>query len=580
MRLRHFFLTISLAAGLGSCGLLESEKTTEIKLIHTSDVHGSFYPYDFIKRQDVKGSLSRVESFVERQRDLYKDNVILLDGGDLLQGQPSAYYYNYIDTVSTHLAAQMLGYMGYDAAAVGNHDIETGRSVFERWAADCNFPVLGANIIDDKTGEPLFKPYTILKKGGVTVAVLGMITPAIPVWLSESLWQGLTFLDMQQTAEKWIPILKEQEHADVIIGLFHTGGNAEELGGFRENAAVEIAENVPGFDVVLYGHDHIKVSRKVACVNGDSVLVSNPSNAAHLVSDITINVTKKGGKVIRKEVTGKLQSVDDEPISQGFASNFQDQEKAVKDFVMKKIGRMDATISTRNAWFGPSNFVDLIHDLQLKISGADISITAPLSFDSEIQEGDIYVSDMFNLYKYENMLYTIEMTGQQVKDELESSYGIWVNQMRSRSDLMLNLDVSKDGTADKTGKFKEPTYNFDSAAGIKYTVDVTKPSGERISILSMADGRPFSLESTYKVAVNSYRANGGGEHMTKGTGMTQEEIKAHTIAATQKDLRYYLMEYIEKEGTLSPKTLDSWKFIPENWTEDAIKRERELLYGK
>ena len=203
-----------------------SAETVKIKVVQTTDLHGNFFPYNFIKREAWGGSLARVHSFVENERKTYGDNVILLDGGDILQGQPSAYYYNFMDTVSTHLCADIMNYMGYSAAAMGNHDIETGHSVYDRWVKDCNFPVLGANIIDTKTGNPYLPPYKVVDCNGVKVAILGLITPAIPAWLAENLWSGLYFEDMEESARKWVKIIQKKERPDVLIGLFHSGRDA------------------------------------------------------------------------------------------------------------------------------------------------------------------------------------------------------------------------------------------------------------------------------------------------------------------------------------------------------------------
>ena len=199
------------------------DRTVKLKIIETTDVHGCFFPYDFITRRAVGGSMARVHTYVQQQRELYKEDLILVDNGDILQGQPTAYYYNYMDTTSVHLASDMLNFMGYNVGNFGNHNIEVGNAVFERWVHDCAFPVLGANIIDTKTGQPHFKPYEVIVRDGIKVVVLGMITPAIPVWLSENLWKGLRFEDMEQTARKWIPIIQAEEHPDIIVGLFHAG---------------------------------------------------------------------------------------------------------------------------------------------------------------------------------------------------------------------------------------------------------------------------------------------------------------------------------------------------------------------
>ena len=561
--------------------MAQEQQLVELKVIETSDVHGSFYPYDFIDRKDVKGSLARVHTYVEEQRKQYGDRVLLLDNGDILQGQPSAYYYNYIDQQSRHLAAEMLSYMGFDAGNMGNHDVEVSRPVFDRWAADCDFPILGANIIETDTGKPHFKPYVVFERGGIRIAVLGMITPGIPAWLSENLWEGLRFDDMEETARKYMPILKNQEKADVVIGLFHTGDEAQWLSGiYREHAAQEVAERVPGFDVVLFGHDHSRDCHKIVNVEGDSVLLINPGNAAHVVSDVIIKCVVENGRVISKQVEGELASVDDLPVSEAFMQQFSKQYDAVTQFISKKIGHFAATITTRPAYFGPSAFIDLIHSLQLTLTGADISFAAPLSYDAQIKEGDVYVSDMFNLYKYENMLYTMDLTGREILGALEYSHGLWINEMKSKNDHVLLMDLSQDNAGDGRAKFLHPMFNFDSAAGIIYTVDVTKPAGQKVMIERMADGTPFDLDKHYKVAVNSYRGNGGGEHLTKGAGIAHDDLIKRVIVSTDKDLRYYLMEYIEQHPDVNPQPLNQWKLVPEEWTKSAIERDYRLLFGR
>lgn len=557
------------------------DKIVKLKIVETSDIHGNYYPYDFILRHEAGGSLARIHAFVQKEREVYKDNLLLLDNGDILQGQPCAYYYNYIDTISPHLAAEVLNYMQYNTGNMGNHDVETGRAVFDRWADDCKFPILGANIIDTATGKTHFKPYEVLERDGVKIVVLGMITPAIPVWLSENLWKGLRFDDMEETARKWMKIIREKEKPDLVIGIFHAGQDALLMGGkFRENASVEVARNVPGFDIVLMGHDHARELKKIKNIAGDSVLIMDPASKGIVVANADVTLKLRKGKVIEKHIDGALTDMKDYAASEDFMKHFAPQLNAVQDFVSKKIGSFTETISTRPAYFGSSAFIDLIHLLQLEITNADISLAAPLSYDTEINKGDVFVSDMFNLYKYENMLYTMKLSGKEVKDALEMSYNLWTNQMKSADDhLLLFRKQRREGATDRAS-FQNFSFNFDSAAGIIYTVDVTKPKGEKVTIISMADGTPFSMDKMYKVALNSYRGNGGGELLTKGAGIPQDELKGRILFSTDKDLRYYLMQYIEKKGVIEPYALGQWKFIPEEWVEPAAKRDYEYLFGK
>ncbi len=578
MKLRNVFFVLMLLSLVSS--LRGQGKEVKLKFVETSDIHGNYFPYSFILQKEWVGSLARVDAMVQKERETYKDNLILLDNGDILQGQPSSYYYNYIDTVSPHVCAEIMNYMHYDAGNMGNHDVETGHSVFDRWVSQCAFPVLGANIIRTSDNKTYFKPYVVLKRDGVKIVVLGMITPAIPVWLSENLWSGMRFDDMEDTARKWMKIIREKEHPDIVIGLFHSGQEAMLLGNkYKENASLSVARNVPGFDIVMFGHDHAPDCKKIINVAGDSVLVIDPANNGVVVANVDVTLKLKNGKVKSKLINGELTEVAAYGVRPEFMSEFAPQYDAVSRFVSKKIGYFTKTISSWPSYLGPSPFVDLIHSLQLAISGADISFTAPLSFDAEIKKGDVYVSDMFNLYKYENMLYTMTLSGKEVKNYLEESYYWWTNQMKSPWDhlVWLNKDFS---TQEERTTFKNFSFNFDSAAGIIYTVDVTKPRGSKITIISMADGSPFQMNHIYKVALNSYRGNGGGELLTKGAGIPQEDLKKRIIHSTDRDLRFYMMKYIEKKDTLDPQALNEWKFIPEKWTVPAAKRDAQLLFNR
>lgn len=563
--------------GLGSLSAVHASQDGEVtlKLIETSDVHGCYFPYDFIRNKPMKGSLARVSSYVKEQREKY-ENVILMDNGDILQGQPVAYYYNYMDTISEHVCAAMLNYMKYDVGTMGNHDVETGHAVYDRWVRQCNFPVLGANIVDNKTGKPYLPPYQVIEKEGVKIAILGMITPAIPSWLPEQLWSGLHFEDMEDCARKWVKIIREKENPDVLVGLFHAGPEGNKLDNVVENGSGNVAKSVPGFDVVFMGHDHTRRYEKVVNVEGDSVLLIDPANMSKVVSEVTFTIKKQDGKVVSKQVEGKLVNMDGYAPDADFLNIFSGAYETTMDFVSRNIGRIEHTISSKEAFFGPSAFVDLIHQLQLDIAGADISFCAPLSAYAEIKKGDICVSDMFNLYKYENLLYTMKLTGKEIKDFLEMSYALWTNQMQSPDDHLMLLNEEDNGF----GRFKNPSFNFDSAAGIIYTVDVTKPQGEKIRIERMANGEPFDLNKTYRVAVNSYRGNGGGDLLTKGAGIPKTELAKRVVYSTDKDLRYYLMKRIEEVKMLDPKPLNQWKFIPEEWTVPASKRDYDILFGE
>lgn len=571
------FLTVILSASV----MQGESKTVKFKIIETSDVHGNFYPYDFINRRENKGSLARVHSLVEQARkEVGNDKIILVENGDILQGQPTAYYYNFIDTVSPHVGAEMLDFMGYNMATLGNHDIETGHSVYDRWIKQLPFPVLGANIIDKSTREPYVDPYTVVDVDGVKVAFLGMITPGIPGWLPETLWKNLEFADMVETAQKWVPVIKEKENPHIIVGLFHAGRDStKSVANVVENQSMMVARNVPGFDIVLMGHDHSVYLDFIENIEGKDVLLANPSNNANkvVVIDVELEIDENG-EIGDLRLKGNVKTTADYEPSPEFMDKFAPQKKAVEDFVNREIGFLTDSMTTRDAYFGPSAFIDFIHQMQLDISGAQISMAAPLTFDATLASGPITVADMFNLYKYENMLYTMSLTGQEIKDYLEKSYDIWTNTMENENDHLLRFRDTKSSDMTHTG-FAYPSYNFDSAAGIIYTIDVTKPAGEKVTVVSMADRSAFDPKATYTVAINSYRGNGGGNLLTEGSGIDKEDLASRIITSTDKDLRYYLMKYIEEQGKVTPKKLNQWKFVPEEIAGPAAERDKKLLFG-
>ena len=554
------------------------EKTIDLKFIETSDVHGSFFPYDFINRKPKAGSLARVATYVNQLRSQHGENVILLDNGDILQGQPVNYYSNYVDTTSANIAAQVVNYLRYDAQTIGNHDVETGHRVYDKWVSATHCPILGANVIDTKTNKPYLKPYTILKRGGARIAIIGLLTPAIPNWLGENLWSGLRFEEMVSSARQWMRVVKEQEKADIVIGLFHSGKD----GGittphYKEDAALAVAREVPGFDVVFFGHDHTRYADAVTNSEGKLVACLDPANNAMSVAQADLQLVKKKGRWCVKESQWKLVDVADLPVDNEFVDHFSAFNETVKAYANRVIGTFENTISTRDSYFGNSAFNDLILNLELSITKADVAFNAPVSFDVAIKKGPVRVADMFNLYKYENQLFVMRLTGKEIRKALEMSYDLWVNTMTSPDDHLLLLDSQTRGDQQRLG-FKNFSFNFDSAAGIDYEVDVTKPNGQKVKVLKMSNGEPFDENKYYKVAVNSYRANGGGELLTRGAGIAKDDLDDRIVWRSEYDLRHYLMEEIKRLGTLNPQPNTNWRFVPEQWTREAAKRDRQLLF--
>ncbi|MCL6493960.1 MAG: bifunctional metallophosphatase/5'-nucleotidase [Ignavibacterium sp.] len=565
-------------------------QTVNVKIIETSDVHGAIFPYDLVNNRPSNSSLAQVMTYLNEQRADTNQIVFLLDNGDILQGDPVVYYYNFEKTDTIHLYADVMNFMGYDAATVGNHDIETGHKVYDKFNREINFPWLAANAIKTSDGEPYFKPYTIIERNGIKVAVLGLITPAIPQWLPEKIWEGMQFDDMIETAQKWVKKIRETEQPDLLIGLFHAGVNynyndESESTYKNENASKLIAEKVAGFDVIFVGHDHEGWNFKTRNPNGKEVLILGTQASAKTlaVANIKLKFDKFCGFFANQEMSGEIIEVKNYKPDEIFMKRFSPAFEEVKTYVSRPIGKFTKSISSRDAILGPSEFVDLINTVQLDLTDADISFTAPLSFNAQIKQGDLYVKDMFNLYRYENLLYTIEMTGKEIKDYLEYSYGNWFNQMKDENDNLLRFKVDEKGNLVYSQRSNSPElyerfYNFDAAAGIDYEVDVTKPIGEKIKIINFSDGRKFEPDSKYKVALNSYRGNGGGGHLTRGAKISKEELSKRIISSTEKDLRYYMMKWIEEKKSVEPKLLGNWKVVPENFWLSGKQKDYKLLF--
>lgn len=556
------------------------EETRKVRIIFTSDVHGNYFPFDFRHTRWGKGSLQRVYAFVAQECQRKPGSTILIDGGDMLQGEPTSYYFNFISKSRHHRVADFCNFIGYDVAVIGNHDLETGHEVFDRYVADCNFPVLGANAVSIKTGKPYFQPYTMLYRSGVKIAVIGFITPAIPHWIPPTVWHDMRFEEITESARRWVKYVKDEEAPDFIIGLLHSGlTEGITTDEYKENATLDTARNVEGFDLILYGHDHASNIERVTNPVGKTVECINPGSYAHNVAEVNIEFTLDEDKhVVGHKLESKIHYIGTvrNQHSQTFRHHFFRDYQEVSKYAAEHLGHIHGDLRIVDAYFGSSAYIDLIQRLQLKVSGADISFAAPLFFNALIKAGDVKISDLFNIYRFEDKLYILQLTGKEIKQYLEMSYGGWINQMTSEDDQLLQTCPMKNNP-ERLG-FKNFIFNFDSAAGIKYEVDVRRPEGERINIISMADGKPFDIERSYTCAMTAYRANGGGELLTKGAGIPKEELEQRIMLITQHDIRYYLMEYVREEQNIYPQPMNHWKFIPEPWIAKAKEREMTQLF--
>jgi 2',3'-cyclic-nucleotide 2'-phosphodiesterase/3'-nucleotidase len=616
-KLTALIVALAIAFTLGSCAhkfdkFAESPLT--VTIIQTTDIHGAIFPYDFITGKPLDTSMAQVATVVKEQRA--RGEVVLLDNGDSLQGQPTVYYYNFEKTDAPHIWAETLNYLGYDAVTVGNHDIEAGHPVYDKLVKELKMPFICANVVREDNGEPYFPPYAIVNRQGVKIAILGLTEPGITHQLPKAFWEGMDVLDMVDTAKKWVPIIMEKEKPDLLIGLFHAGvdwtyGGATKDTPKNESGSQLVIERVSGFDLVLVGHDHQGWEGKGwdAEAKTKSVDVKDPSGkvvpiygglaGAQSIPVVQIQLLwDKEAKSWRKDISGLLKPLKGVAADPEFLAKFEPAKAELLAWVERPIGKMEGKMHSDDALFGDSAFVDLIHRIQLELTNdpamglkpAQISFAAPLDQNAYLPttaDGTIKVRDMFTLYKYENFLYTMQLTGEQIKKFMEFNYQNQFNQMKSADDNLLSFVKDKEGKLVFNARYNSydtsvRPYNYDSVAGIKYVVDVTKPAGSRVTILSMADGSPFDMAKTYTVAINSYRAAGGGNHLTRGVGLDLKQLQRLELvtSSTTKDLRYYMLKWFEKQqGVIKPVRDDNWKVVPEDWAAAGRVKDYPLIYG-
>ena len=533
---------ISLLSSKGS--LADGEY--RVTICSTTDVHGAYFDSAYVDNLAAKTSLANVSSYLKEIRGEGVQPV-LIDVGDNLQGDNAAYYFNYVATDVPHVYPRIAAYLGYDAIVVGNHDIETGHDVYDRVASELTMPYLAANAAFDRdengradmdenpdgktVSDSYFVPYCVVDRGGVKVASVGMTNGNIKSWLADDIWRGMDFQIISEMVQPVIDRMIEKEKPQLVVLAVHSGTGAEQPN--RENEAQYLAATLRGVDIVLNGHDHRPVAREVENVNGGSVVLIDAGTKAVVVGQADFTLTVKNGKVVSKSVDYKLVPMEKYPVDPDYVAAFKEDFNAVKAFAQRPIGQLSENIFLADALDGPSTYINLVQTVQLASSGADISFAAPLTSSGVVPKGVIEFQDLVSIYKFENQLYVVEMTGKQIKDYLEYSYKNWVN---------------------KSG----PSYNWDSADGIRYEVSRKAPDGERVKILSMNDGTPFDLDKTYKVAMTSYRASGGGDLVREGAGIDPASL---VVVRKMKDIRSLIGDYIAAQKEIVPTVATNWKFV-------------------
>lgn len=516
----------------------------EVVICATTDIHGAY----FSKNCDGKPaatSMSNVSAYIKTLR-ASGINPVLVDVGDNLQGDNAAYYFNYVAMEEPHIFPRIAEYIGYDAIILGNHDIEAGHEVYDRIRKETNIPYLAANAANDKdangvadieengstaVSDSYFLPYCVVERSGIRVAVIGMTNANIKSWLGENKWRGIDFLRISDFAQEQVDEVIFKEHPQLVVLAMHSGTGDEDED--FENEGLYLAANLKNVDVLLSGHDHSPVARYVDNIYGGKTVLLNEGNKAANVGQATITVTTKGGRVVDKKASYKLVPMKEYDPDEEYDNEFRKDYEAVSDFANSPVGRISDNVYLADALDGPSSYINLIQTVQLASTGADISFAAPLSSSGVIRKGEVLFNDLVTIYRFENSLYVVELTGKQVKDYLEDSYDMWVNR-------------------------RGPSYNYDSAAGINYEVSRSAKRGKRVRIKSMSDGRPFDESKTYRVAMTSYRANGGGDLLTRGAKVDPDKL---VVVDKLPDIRTLIGDYFRQADVVRPKVSDNWKFV-------------------
>lgn len=563
-----------------SCGTKDGEY--QIHILTSNDIHGTYFDSTYVDDR-TQNSMLAANYYVDSLRSAVgRENVILLDAGDFLQGNNAAYYYNYVETGVPHIFSRMVDYMDYDAIAWGNHDVETGHPVYDRIAKEIEgygIPFLGGNAIRNDDGKPYFPAYTILNKNNLRIAVLGYNNANIKAWLDESIWSGMHFESLLPMVQKDVDMVIAKEKPHAVIVVVHSG-TGEGDGSILESQGLDLYNSLKGVDILVCAHDH----RPFVTDNGSIALLNSGSHSRNLGHGI-LDITVKNGKVVSKSVSSGLIPIRKEKADPQMRAAFQKDYEAVKAFTLKEVGELKADLNLSDAFAGMSDYLNLIHTVSLGCEPAQLSIAAPLTQRGVIKAGKLVYNDLFTLYQYENQLFVVKMSGKEVKDFLEASYDLWIRTAQRPTDHVLNIRNSPDTrTGLERWSFVNASFNFDSMAGLNYTVDVTKPAGSRISISSLADGTPFDPAATYNVAMTSYRASGGGGTMEK-IGVDTDKIDERVVKK-YPEIRDMIYEYLKKNGAIDPavigdpKVIGHWEFVPDKIASPAVARDMRLLFGE
>ena len=520
--------------------------TVHLTLLGTTDMHGHIEPLDYYSGKPAQLGLAKIATLVRRVR-AEQPNVLLLDSGDTIQGTPLAYYFARKDTDKPNPMILAMNALGYDAAAVGNHEFNFGLDILWKVKREARFPILAANVKQQYDRAPQrFAPYIIKEIAGVRVAIVGFVTPAIPHAELPANYRGYEFEPIVDTARRVIPEVRKR--ADLVVVVAHSGlapipAWTDEMPG--ENAMKELAEQVPGIDVILIGHTHNEVPERI--ING--VLLTQAKNSAASLARVDLDLERAEGgawRVAAKHsvVIPVTEQVPADPEIVQLAAPY---EQATQAYLDAAVATSSKELRGTTARFEDEPLVDLIQAVQLEASHADVSLAGMLYTGARLPHGRVSIRQVASLYVYENYLYAVEMTGAQLRAALEHSaslYAAWPFPPGQPVRL--------------------PDFNVDSAAGVDYTIDLRLPAGHRITKLDYK-GKPLQDSQKLRVAMNNYRYSGGGGYDFKGLPI---------VYRSTEEIRDLLIAHLTRTGVVPAAANGNWRIQPPEAVE-ALRREAE-----
>jgi 2',3'-cyclic-nucleotide 2'-phosphodiesterase / 3'-nucleotidase len=594
---RRTILTSVAAAGvLTAAGMSPAEASkrqpphrpgtpVRLTIMGTTDLHGSVFNWNYFTNAEYDDSakndigLAKVATLVEAVRaQRGRDHTLMIDAGDTIQGTPLAYYFARIAPITesnVHPMAAAMNQIGYDAAALGNHEFNYGIPLLRTFADQLDFPLLGANALDARTGRPAFAPYVIKTvrvkgEGPIRVGILGLTNPGIAIWDKANVEGKMTFPGLVEQAKIWVPRMRAAG-VDVVVVAAHSGATTSSSYGdalpFPENASTLVAQQVPGIDAILVGHAHLEIPerRVVNEKTGREVVLTEPLRWGMRLSLIDLSLAKVRGRWVVQSVGSSVlnsNTVAEDPKVVKLLTADHDR---VISYVNSVIGSCTTAMSCSTARYRDTAALDFINLVQAEAVRAGIagtpaaalpmlSIAAPFYKDANIPAGDVSVRDVAGLYIYDNTLLGITFTGAQVKAYLEKS-AEYFKQVSGAGpftpDQLTNAItvVAPGGT---------PDYNYDVMGGLDaplaYDIDVSQAPGSRILNLTYA-GTAIEATAEFVVAINNYRQSGGGGF----PGVTTAPV----VHNAQQEVRQLIIDWVTTHKVIDPPVFASidWKLV-------------------